>query len=72
MSNTPGVLNEAVAEHSVALMLAAARRIAESDKLSAPENIKAKTPMLLLGSGFFGKTVGVIGFVMDRDEDLTT
>ena len=61
MSNTPGVLNEAVAEHSVALMLAAARRIAESDKFARAGKYKGWAPMLLLGSGFFGKTVGVIG-----------
>ena len=61
VSNTPGVLNEAVAEHSVALMLAAARRIAESDKFARAGKYKGWAPMLLLGSGFFGKTVGVIG-----------
>ena len=39
VSNTPGVLNEAVAEHSVALMLAATRRIAESDKFAQRRKI---------------------------------
>ena len=61
VSNTPGVLSEAVAEHSIALMLAVARRIAESDKFARAGKYKGWAPMLLLGSGFFGKTVGIIG-----------
>jgi len=61
VSNTPGVLSEAVAEHSVALMLAVARRIAESDKFVRAGKYKGWAPMLFLGSGFFGKTVGIIG-----------
>ena len=40
-SNTPGVLSEAVAEHSIALMLAVGRRIAESDKFARAGSIKA-------------------------------
>lgn len=60
-SNTPGVLSEAVAEHSIALMLAVGRRIAESDKFARAGKYKGWAPMLLLGSGFFGKTVGIIG-----------
>src|SRR3989338_4805829 len=61
VSNTPGVLSEAVAEHSIALMLAVARRIAESDKFVRAGKYKGWAQMLLLGSGFFGKTVGIIG-----------
>ncbi|KKT20514.1 MAG: D-isomer specific 2-hydroxyacid dehydrogenase, NAD-binding protein, partial [Parcubacteria group bacterium GW2011_GWB1_43_8] len=61
VSNTPGVLSEAVAEHAVTLMLAVARRIAESDKFVRKGKYKGWAPMLLLGSGFFGKTVGIIG-----------
>src|SRR3990167_9274938 len=61
VSNTPGVLSEAVAEHSIALMLATARRISESDKFVRAGKYKGWAPMLLLGSGFFGKTVGIIG-----------
>ena len=55
MSNTPGVLSEAVAEHSIALMLAVARRIAESDKFVRAGKYKGWAPMLLLGGGFFRK-----------------
>ena len=61
ISNTPGVLSEAVAEHSIALMLAVARRIAESDKFVRRGLYKGWAPMLLLGNGFFGKTVGIVG-----------
>ncbi len=61
VSNTPGVLSEAVAEHSIAILLAVARRIAESDKFVRKGKYKGWAPMLLLGSGLFGKTVGIIG-----------
>lgn len=61
ITNTPGVLNEAVAEHAVALMLAIGRRIVESDKFVRKGLYKGWAPMLLLGSGFFGKIVGIIG-----------
>ena len=55
VSNTPGVLSEAVAEHSIALMLAVARRIAESDKFVRRGLYKGWAPMLLLGGGFSEK-----------------
>ena len=55
VSNTPGVLSEAVAEHSVALMLAVARRIAESDKFVRAGKYKGWAPMLLLGGGLSEK-----------------
>lgn len=61
ISNTPGVLSEAVAEHAIALMLTVSRRIAESDKFARAGKYKGWAPMLLLGSGFFGKTVGIVG-----------
>ncbi len=61
ISNTPGVLSEAVAEHSIALMLTVSRRIAESDKFARAGKYKGWAPMLLLGNGFFGKTVGIVG-----------
>ena len=61
ISNTPGVLSEAVAEHSIALMLTVSRRIAEADKFARAGKYKGWAPMLLLGNGFFGKTVGIVG-----------
>ena len=61
VSNTPDVLVEAVAEHAVALMLVLARRIVEADNFARKGKYKGWAPMLLLGDGLFGKTVGIIG-----------
>ncbi|RJQ32953.1 D-glycerate dehydrogenase [Candidatus Parcubacteria bacterium] len=61
VANTPGVLNEAVAEHAVALMLAASRRIVEADSFSRKGKYKGWAPMLFLGNSLFGKTVGIVG-----------
>ncbi|NUQ57314.1 MAG: D-glycerate dehydrogenase [Candidatus Paceibacter sp.] len=61
VSNTPDVLNEAVAEHAVALMLAVGHRIPEADVFTRKGKYKGWTPTLLLGNGLFGKTVGIVG-----------
>jgi D-3-phosphoglycerate dehydrogenase len=57
--NTPGANSEAVAELALALALAVARRVAESDRV-----IRSGKPVRranLLGIELFGKAVGVIG-----------
>lgn len=57
--NTAGVNAEAVAEMSMALALAAARRVVETDRLlRAGEKVVRER---FHGHGFAGKTVGVIG-----------
>lgn len=61
ITNTPGVLTETVAEHTFALMLAIARRIAEADKFTKAGNYKGWVPMLLLGTDLSHKTLGVVG-----------
>jgi len=61
VANTPGVLSNAVAEHTFALMMSVARRIPESDKFIRAGKYKGWEPMMLLGSGIQGKTLGVIG-----------
>ncbi|MBU0456637.1 MAG: D-glycerate dehydrogenase [Nanoarchaeota archaeon] len=61
VTNTPGVLTDAVAEHTFALLLAVARRISESDKLIRAGKCNDWEPMLLLGSQMKSKTLGVIG-----------
>jgi D-3-phosphoglycerate dehydrogenase len=61
VTNTPGVLTETVAEHTFALMLAIARRIAEADKFTKAGNYKGWAPMLLLGTDLSHKTLGVVG-----------
>src|SRR3990172_8703935 len=61
VTNTPGVLTEAVAEHTFALMLAIARRISESDQFTKKGKYKGWEPELLLGSELKGKTLGIVG-----------
>jgi len=62
VTNTPhDVVNEAVAEHTFALMLALARRIPEADVYSKAKKYKGWNPMLMLGTDLAGKTLGIIG-----------
>lgn len=61
ITNTPGVLTEAVAEHTVALLFAAARRIVESDEYVRNGKFKGWAPKLFLGADIKGKTLGIIG-----------
>ena len=60
--NTPGVLEDAVAEHTFALMLAISKRIVEADQFLRAGKYKRWDPMLLLGTELLGKTIGIIGF----------
>ena len=61
VTNTPGVLTETVAEHTFALLLSIAHRIAEADKFAREGKYKAWGPELLLGTNISGKTLGIIG-----------
>jgi glyoxylate reductase len=62
VTNTPDVLTDATAELAVALMLAAARRIAEADTLvRSGEWARSRTDGLL-GRELAGATVGLVGF----------
>ena len=61
VTNTPGVLTDAVAEHTLALMMALARRIPESDQFTKKKKYHGWEPMLLLGTQLKGKTLGIIG-----------
>lgn len=61
VTNTPGVLTEATAELAWTLLLAAARRIVEGDALTRAGRFDGWGPMLLLGQGVTGKTLGVVG-----------
>lgn len=62
ITNTPGVLTDTVAEHTFALMLAIAHRIAEGDKFTKAGKYKGWEPMMLLGNDLSGKILGIIGF----------
>lgn len=62
VTNTPGVLNDATAELAVALMLAAARRLAEGDGMVRRGEWRGGDPNAFLGRSLVGATVGLIGF----------
>jgi glyoxylate reductase len=62
VTNTPGVLTDATADHAMALLLAAARRVAEGDRLVRAGGWKAVDPAFMLGTEVTGKAVGVVGF----------
>jgi glyoxylate reductase len=59
--NTPGVLTEATADHTFALLLAAARRIPESIQYVRDGHWQTWGPLLLLGREVSGATLGIVG-----------
>ena len=61
VTNTPGVLTEATADLTLALLLAVARRIPEADRFTRAGRFTGWQPMLLLGEELPGKTLGIVG-----------
>ncbi len=62
VTNTPSdKVNESVAEHTFALMLALAHRIPEADHFAKRGLYKGWSPTLLNGTDLNGKTLGLIG-----------
>jgi glyoxylate reductase len=61
VSNTPGVLSEATADQTFALILAVARRVVEGHTLVANNEWQGWAPMQLLGQDITGRTLGIIG-----------
>jgi glyoxylate reductase len=64
VTNTPNVLNEAVAETTILLILAASRRIGEAYNLVRTDDWKNQKPDLtkfMIGNSVTGKTLGIIG-----------
>lgn len=61
VTNTPDVLTETTAELTVALMLAVSRRLVETDKIMRAGKYPGWGPLLYLGHGISGRTLGVIG-----------
>jgi glyoxylate reductase len=59
--NTPEVLTNATADHTWALLMAAARRIPESIDYVRGGNWRTWGPMLLLGQEISGATIGIVG-----------
>ena len=62
VGNTPGVLTDATADLTFALLLAAARRVVEGDRLVKNGGWKTWELGLLLGADLHGATLGIVGF----------
>jgi glyoxylate reductase len=62
VTNTPEVLNETTADTAFMLMLAAARRLGEAERLLRSGGWDAWGPKQLTGPDVWGKTLGIVGF----------
>ncbi len=62
VTNTPGVVTDATADMAMALLLAAARRVAEGDRLVRAGGWTDVDPSWMLGTEVTGKTLGLVGF----------
>lgn len=61
LTNTPGTSAMAVAEHTVALMLALTTRLVEGDEYMRQGKYKGWDPDIFIGTDLRGKTIGLIG-----------
>jgi glyoxylate reductase len=61
ITNTPDVLTESTADLTMALVLACARRVSESEQLIRRGNFKGWKPKLLLGMELKDKYFGILG-----------
>jgi len=61
VTNTPDVLTRATAEHTLALLLALRRRVAEGDRLLRRRRPWRLEPTFMLGRGLAGSTLGIVG-----------
>jgi glyoxylate reductase len=61
VTNTPGVLDETTADLTVALLLAAARRVVEGDRMIRAGRFLGWAIDMLLGQDVHGATLGVVG-----------
>ncbi len=62
VTNTPDVLTEATADLTFGLLIDAARRITEGDRLVRSGGFTGWTPTFLLGTRVFGMKLGIVGF----------
>jgi glyoxylate reductase len=62
VGNTPGVLTDATADLTFALLLAAGRRVVEGDRLVKQGSWKTWGPGFMLGADLRGATLGIVGF----------
>lgn len=61
ITNTPGVLTDATADLTMALLLAVTRRVVEGDKLVRAGNFDRWAPDFMLGTSLHGKRLGIVG-----------
>src|SRR6188472_3195846 len=61
VTNTPGVLDDATADLTLALILAATRRLAEGDRLVRSGEAWSWGMGFMLGSSLQGKRLGIVG-----------
>jgi glyoxylate reductase len=61
VTNTPGVLDDTTADFTWCLLLASARRLAESERYARAGKYRGWGIMLLCGEDVFGKTIGICG-----------
>ncbi len=61
VTNTPGVLTDATADLTWALLMACARRIPESDRFMREGRFLGWGPTLMLGREVYGRTIGIVG-----------
>lgn len=61
VTNTPGVLTDATADLTLALILALARRVVEGDRMVRGGRFAGWAPDLLLGRELKGKVLGIVG-----------
>jgi glyoxylate reductase len=62
VGHTPGVLTDATADLAFALLMAAARRVAEGDREVRAGKWQTWGPAVLLGHDVYGATLGIIGW----------
>lgn len=61
VTNTPGVLTDATADLTLALILALGRRVVEGDQHTRDGRFKFWAPFYFLGHEISGKTLGIVG-----------
>jgi len=61
VANTPGILTDATADLTMALILACARRLPEGERFVREGKFEGWKPELLLGLDLKGKTLGIVG-----------